>query len=79
MGGWRKMHDEELHNLYSSTSIIIMLKFRKMSWGGHVARMGTEKKCIWDIGGKARRKGTTKKTRTLVAGSSSDEVIGFSK
>jgi hypothetical protein len=35
-GGWRKLHDEELYNLYSSPSIIIMMKSRKMRWAGHV-------------------------------------------
>jgi hypothetical protein len=39
-GGWRKLHKEELHNLYSSPSIIRMIKTRRMRWAGHVARMG---------------------------------------
>jgi hypothetical protein len=39
-GGWRKLHNEELHNLYSSSSIIRMIKSRRMRWAGHVARMG---------------------------------------
>jgi hypothetical protein len=39
-GGWRKLHNEELHNLYSSTSIIRMIKSRRMIWAGRVARMG---------------------------------------
>jgi hypothetical protein len=38
-GGWRKLHNEELHNLYSSQSIIRMIKSRRMSWAGHSARM----------------------------------------
>jgi hypothetical protein len=38
-GGWRKLHNEELHNLYSSPSIIRMIKSRRMRWAGHVARM----------------------------------------
>jgi hypothetical protein len=36
-GGWRKLHNEELHNLYSSPSIIRMIKSRRMRWAGHVA------------------------------------------
>jgi hypothetical protein len=39
-GGWRKLHNEELHNLYSSPSIIRMIKSRRMRLAGHVARMG---------------------------------------
>jgi hypothetical protein len=39
-GGWRTLHNEELHNLYSSPSIIRMIKSRRISWAGHVARMG---------------------------------------
>jgi hypothetical protein len=37
MGGWRKLHNEELHNLYSSQSIIRIIKSRKMRYTGHVA------------------------------------------
>jgi hypothetical protein len=39
-GGWSKLHNEELHNLYSSPSIIRIIKWRRMRWAGHVARMG---------------------------------------
>jgi hypothetical protein len=39
-GGWRKLHNEELHNLYSSPSMIRMIKSRRVRWVGHVARMG---------------------------------------
>jgi hypothetical protein len=38
-GDWRKLHNEELHNVYSSANIIRMIK-SKTRWGGHVARMG---------------------------------------
>jgi hypothetical protein len=38
-GGWRKLHNEELHGLYSSPSIIRVIKTRRMRWAGHVARM----------------------------------------
>jgi hypothetical protein len=36
-GDWRKLHNEELHNLYSSPNIIKMIKSRRMRWAGHVA------------------------------------------
>jgi hypothetical protein len=39
-GGWRKLHNEELHNLYSSPSLIEILKSRRMKWAKRVARMG---------------------------------------
>jgi hypothetical protein len=39
-GGWRKLHNEELHNLYCSPNIIRIKKSRRMRWAGHVARMG---------------------------------------
>jgi hypothetical protein len=42
-GGWRKLHNEELRDLYSSLSIIRMIKSRRMRWTGHVARMGQKK------------------------------------
>jgi hypothetical protein len=42
-GGWRKLHNEELHNLYSSPSIIRMIKSRRMRWAEHVARMGEKR------------------------------------
>jgi hypothetical protein len=40
IGGWRKLHNEELHNLYCSPSIIRMIKSMSMIWAGHVARTG---------------------------------------
>jgi hypothetical protein len=43
-GEWRNLHNEELHNLYSSPDIIRHVKSRRMRWVGHVARMGEEKK-----------------------------------
>jgi hypothetical protein len=54
--------NEELRNLYTSPIIIRMTKSRRMRWAGQVARAG-EEKCIQDIGGKARRKETTRKTK----------------
>jgi hypothetical protein len=40
IGGWRKLYDEELHNLYCSPNIIRMIKSRRMRWAGHVTGMG---------------------------------------
>jgi hypothetical protein len=42
-GGWRKLHNEELHNLYPSPSIIRIIESRTMRWAGHIARMGAKK------------------------------------
>jgi hypothetical protein len=42
----RKLHNEELNNLYSSPNIVRMMKSRRMRWVGHVAHMGGEKECI---------------------------------
>jgi hypothetical protein len=39
IGGWRKLHNEELHNLYRSPSIIRIIKSRRMRWAGHVEPM----------------------------------------
>jgi hypothetical protein len=38
-GDWRKLHNEKFHNLYSSPSIIRMIKSRRMRWAGHLACM----------------------------------------
>jgi hypothetical protein len=64
IGGWRKLHNEVLHNLYCLPSIIRMIKSRRMRWAGHVARMGEKRNAyrIWvgkpegkrhlDVGGR---------------------------
>jgi hypothetical protein len=39
-GSWRKLHDDELHSLYSSSNIVRVIKSRRMRWAGHAARMG---------------------------------------
>jgi hypothetical protein len=38
-GGWRKLHNEELHNMYYLPSIIGMVKSKRMRWAGHLATM----------------------------------------
>jgi hypothetical protein len=47
-GEWRKLYNEELHNLYSSLSIIRIIKSRRMRWAGHVTRMG-EKRNVYRL------------------------------
>jgi hypothetical protein len=39
-GSWRKLHNDELHSLYSSPNIVRVIKWKRMRWAGHVARMG---------------------------------------
>jgi hypothetical protein len=39
-GSWRKLHNDELHSLYSSPNIVRVIKSRRMRWAGHVARVG---------------------------------------
>jgi len=42
-GEWRRLHNEELNDLYSSLNIVRVIKSRRMKWAGHVARMGEER------------------------------------
>jgi hypothetical protein len=55
-GEWRRLHNEELHNLYSSPDIIRQVKSRRMRWAGHVARMGEERKVCKILVGKPEGK-----------------------
>jgi hypothetical protein len=59
-GEWRKLHNEELQNLYSSPNIIRRVKSRTVRWAGHLEHMGEEN--VQGFGGKARRKEATRKT-----------------
>jgi hypothetical protein len=56
MGEWRKLHNEEHHNLYSSPDIIRQVKSRRMRWVGHVARLGEERKVYKVLEGKPKGK-----------------------
>jgi hypothetical protein len=56
VAGWRKPHNEELHNLYSSPSIIRIIKLRRMRWAGHVARMGEKRNMCRLLIGKPEEK-----------------------
>jgi hypothetical protein len=63
-GEWRKLHNEELRDLYSSLSIIRMIKSRRMIWAGHVARMGEKRNAYRLLVGKVGGKDTARKTKT---------------
>jgi hypothetical protein len=51
-GEWRKLHNEEHHDLYSSPSIIRIMKARRMRWTGHVARIGEKRNAYKLLVGK---------------------------
>jgi hypothetical protein len=55
-GSWRKLHNDELHNLYPSQNIVRVIKSRRMRWAGHVERMGMGEVFtgFWLEGQKAR-------------------------
>jgi hypothetical protein len=60
---WRKLHKEDLHNLYSSPSIIRIIKSRRMRWEGHVARMGENRSAYRLLVGKPEGKKPLGRTR----------------
>jgi len=60
VGDWRKLHDEELHNLYVSPSIVRVIMSRRMIWAEHAACM-RDKKCIQNYGWKCLMEETTQK------------------
>jgi hypothetical protein len=57
-GDWRKLHNEELHNLYSSPHIIRRIKSSRMRWAGHVARMGEKRNAYKLLGGSQKDRKT---------------------
>ena len=56
MGEWRRLHNEELNDLYSSPNIARLIKSRRMRWAGHVARMGEERGAYRVLVGKPEGK-----------------------
>jgi hypothetical protein len=62
-GGWRKPHNEELRDLYSSPSIIRIIKLRRMRWAGHVARIGEKRNAYRLLVGKPEGKRSLRRPR----------------
>jgi len=61
-GDWRKLHTEELNDLYSLSNIVRVVKSRRMRWAGHVARMGERRGLYRVLVGKPEGKQITWKT-----------------
>jgi len=55
-GEWRKLHNEELSDMYSSPNIVRVIKSRRMRWAGHVARMGESRSVYRVLAEKPERK-----------------------
>ena len=62
-GEWRKLHNEELKNLYSLPSIVRRIKSRRMRWAGHVAHIGESRVVYRVFMGKPEGQGATWKTK----------------
>ena len=67
-GEWRKLHNEELRDLYSLPNIVRVVKSRRMRWAGHVARMGGGERCAQCSSGETRGKEATGETQTQMGG-----------
>jgi len=55
-GEWRRLHNEELNDLYPSPNIVRVIKSRRMRWAGHVARVGEERGCTGSWWGNRRER-----------------------
>jgi hypothetical protein len=78
-GEWRKLHNEKLHDLYSSPSIIRIMKVRRMRWAGHVAGMGEKRNAYKLVGKQEGRKPLGRPRRRWLDNISMDLVeVGWS-
>jgi hypothetical protein len=62
-GDWRKLHNEELHSLYSLPRVIRMTKSRRMRWAGHVSQMGEKRNAYRKLVGKPEGKSPLRRLR----------------
>jgi len=62
-GEWRKLHNEELNDLYCSPKFVRVIKSRRMRWAGHVARMGERRGVYRVLVGKSKGKRTLERPR----------------
>jgi len=62
-GEWRRLQNDELNELYTSPSVVRVIKSRRMRWAGHVARMGEERGVYTVLVGKPGRKESTGETQ----------------
>jgi hypothetical protein len=77
-GVWRELHNEELHNLYSSPNILRMIESRRMRWAGRAARMGEKKYAYRVLLGKSEGKRPQGKTRRIFEDESSEPEPNYS-
>ena len=62
-GKWRKLHNEELNDLYCSSNIVRVINWRRMKWTGHVARMGERRGLYSVLVGRPEKKRPLGKTQ----------------
>jgi hypothetical protein len=67
-GSWRKLHNDELHRLYSSPNIVRVIKSRRMRWAGHVACIRGGERCLQGFGWEARKEQTIENIKAWVGG-----------
>jgi hypothetical protein len=65
-GEWRKLHNEELNDLYSLPKIVRVVKSRRMRWAGHVARMGEDRGVHMVLVGKPEEKRSLGRPRIIL-------------
>jgi len=65
VGGWRRLHNEELHNLYASTNITRAIELRRMRWAEYVARMGSMRITYKILVGKSEGKIPSRRPRRI--------------